>query len=180
MATIPPTASSAAEPCEPLYTDEWINLAAFGFANERISNMERVAIAKELFRQVADKYEAECRLLTARIDELAVALVVEQAQVAELRDQLEAERDASRITDANLVGDLTLAEDEIKELQSQLDTARAWEPLPNGVYHTDGPEVVEVADERIIVYQGAQGAWANLQQGYALCKLQPATMTAGR
>lgn len=48
-----------------------------------------------------------------------------------------------------------------------------WEPLPNGVYHTDGPEIIKIKDAELTVYGDGRPSIANLQQGYALCRTTP-------
>lgn len=72
---------------------------------------------KALLQKHADELERE---QAAHRDALALCEVYEQ-RIAELLLQLEAERNASRIRDANLTGDLTLAADEIKPLRHDSD-----------------------------------------------------------
>lgn len=49
----------------------------------------------------------------------------------------------------------------------------AWEPVENGTYHTDGPELVKVSDAKLSIVRHNGNAYVDLQQGYALCRQVP-------
>lgn len=54
-----------------------------------------------------------------------------------------------------------------------------WEPLPDGAYHTDGPELVKVNDARLSIVRHNGNAYVDLQQGYALCRKRPPAQAMG-
>lgn len=57
-----------------------------------------------------------------------------QAEIATLRQQIEIERNASRITDANLTGELERLDEENRSLRQQLAASQAgqWVPVEDG------------------------------------------------
>lgn len=55
----------------------------------------------------------------------------------------------------------------IAELEARL--ASAWEPLPDGTYHTDGPGLIAIEGTALTVYTGGGGAEVTMPQGYAIC-----------
>lgn len=66
--------------------------------------------------------------------------------------------------------------------QAQAGAEGAWEPVADGTYHTDGPEIFSVDGAQLTVFDAGFACSANLQQGYAVCKrttasapLQPPT-----
>ena len=115
----------------------------------------------------------------AVLDDLKTML----AENEQLRAQLTAERDAHRIADANLTGDLHLAEDEIKRLRAELEALRAaseWEDVPFGTYQTES-EMVTIADngsEDFPLYfsigYDEEKAWCGLPKEWRLQRRKPA------
>lgn len=47
-----------------------------------------------------------------------------------------------------------------------------WQPVTNGVYHTDGPEVLDVADEVLRIAANGEIVTVYLQPGHRICKSQ--------
>lgn len=86
----PPTTTSAAEPRPSLWTIAMVHAWLLEYAPD---GDETLAVC--LAGDIVYDYEQECRRLTARIDQLAVALVVEKAQTAALQGQLDATRAGS-------------------------------------------------------------------------------------
>ena len=58
---------------------------------------------------------------------------------------------------------------ELNHMQQQ-DEGGTWQPLANGLYHTDGPEVFRIEGKRLEVYQSGKGEWVNLPAGVAVCR----------
>lgn len=85
MTTTPPTTTSAAEPREPLWSNDRIGRYVANHQYEAGGRIYDIVLnnfdVREIMKEMRDDMQA-------RIDELAVALVVEQAQVAELQEQL--------------------------------------------------------------------------------------------
>lgn len=151
--TTPPTGSPLGpSAAEPLWTkaqvDAWLH-ARNALGDTRLA----VVLASEI---VYD-YEQKCRRLTARSDQLAVLLTVEQAQVAELQstykkllelnerncnDALRIKRWSDAAFDFALLvnNDIRAKDARLAELQHQLEAAQAgsFVPLPDGEYTMQG------------------------------------------
>lgn len=56
-----------------------------------------------------------------------------------------------------------------EELEAQL--AERWEPVKDGTYHTDGPELISIKDNEWRVWGSGYPLRVELQRGYALCRL---------
>ena len=57
----------------------------------------------------------------------------------------------------------------IAELETQL--SQTWQPLPDGTYHTDGPELVNIKNGELRVYGSGYPMRVSLYQGQAVCRL---------
>lgn len=90
MSDTPPTTPSAAEPPitpEQVHKDMFHCHTPRGHYHDDATYIDIIQ-AEGLVLYYLGQYKKELQRLQARIDELAVALVVEQAHVAELREQL--------------------------------------------------------------------------------------------
>lgn len=74
----------------------------------------------------------------------------------------------------------TLARIDAAIAELEAEAGAGWEPLADGSYHTNGPEMIRVNGARLEILRSD---WCDLQQGYALCRRtttaqqQPASTT---
>lgn len=106
--------------------------------------------------------------------------------VRKVRDEMQAELDALHAANAKLKAGHDGAWDEVEryhalmldmeqelvELRAKLQEMQAWQPITDDIVHTDGPEVIYVKDQLLNIL-GEH--YVYLQQGYALCRLVPAS-----
>lgn len=130
----------------------------------RADNAELEAYVKdqEWCNETRSQYIAE---RDATIDVLRAQITKLEAELIVLSHELVSTDNADRYYRGFNAG-YDHAEALAKERIAERDE---WEPVPNGAYHTDGAQLIEVQDARLKVYD-TYNAEADLPMGLALCR----------